>query len=423
MWHRRVNPCTLIVVVLLAAVLPARAETHLKQGDVIAVNGDSITEQKLYSVYIEDYLLMCKPAQDVRVAQFGWSGEVAPGFLGRMTNDVLWIKPTVATTCYGMNDGGYSPMDDAKAKRYRDATRAIVKTFKEAGVRTIIVGSPGAVDTDFFRREIPGAPEMYNKTLSALRDIARQVAEEEGVLFANVFDAMHGTMGKAKAKLGNGYNVCGADGFHPGPNGQLIMAYAFLKAMGCDGNIGTITLDAGSGKADASEGHKLMSSDSKSVEVESSRYPFCFYGSALSPDATRSIIPFLAFNEELNRFVLVVKNLDAPRANVTWGNATKEFSADDLAKGINLAAEFTDNPFSGPFQQVEQAIRKQQDYETPLHKVVLHNLASYYKIAPEEKDALDRIAAKAQAKDKEMFEQSAATVKPVKHVIRVELVK
>jgi hypothetical protein len=193
--------------------------------------------------------------------------------------------------------------------------------------------------------------------------------------------------------------------------------------MGCDGSIGTITLDAGTGKAEVTEGHKLVSSDSKSVEIESSRYPFCFYGSAQSPDATRSIIPFLPFNEELNRFVLVVKNLGAPRATVTWGDTTKEFSAEDLAKGINLAAEFTENPFSGPFQQVERAIRKQQEYETPLHKVVLHNLASYYKVAPEEKDALDRIAAKAQAKDKELFEQAAATVKPVTHVIRVEGVK
>lgn len=420
MWHRRVIHLTLIL--LVAMVLPVAAETHLKSGDVVAVCGDSITEQKLYSVYVEDYLLMCKPARDVRVAQFGWSGEVAPGFLGRMKNDVLWIEPTVATTCYGMNDGGYSPMDEAKARRYREATRAIVRTFKEAGVRTIIVGSPGAVDTDFFKR-VPGGAEMYNKTLSELRDIARQVAEEEGVHFANVFDAMYGTMGKAKAKLGSGYNVCGADGFHPGPNGQLIMAYAFLKAMGCDGSIGTITLDAGTGKAEVTEGHKLVSSDSKSVEIESSRYPFCFYGSAQSPDATRSIIPFLPFNEELNRFVLVVKNLGAPRATVTWGDTTKEFSAEDLAKGINLAAEFTENPFSGPFQQVERAVRKQQEYETPLHKVVLHNLESYYKIAPEEKDALDRIAAKAQAKDKELFEQAAATVKPVTHVIRVEGVK
>ena len=420
MWHRVIH---LTLLVLIAAVLPARAETHLKDNDVVAVCGDSITEQKLYSMYIEDYLLMCKPRQGIRTAQFGWGGEVAPGFLSRMSNDVLWLKPTVATTCYGMNDGGYSPMDEAKAKRYRAATREIVKKFKEAGVRTIIVGSPGAVDTDFFKRGNGGA-EMYNKTLSELRDIAKQVAEEEGVLFANVFDAMYTAMPKAKAKLGNQYHVCGPDGFHPAPNGHLIMAYAFLKAMGCDGNIGTITLDARSGKAESTEGHKLLSSDSTSVELESSRYPFCFYGNETSPDGTRSIVPFLPFNDELNRYTLVVQNAATPRVKVTWGNASKEFAAEQLAKGINLAVEFVaENPFSEPFRKAEQAVRQQQNYETPLHKNFLHNLAPYYQLVPEEKEALDRIAGKVQAKDKELFDQAAAAVKPVKHVIRIEAVR
>jgi lysophospholipase L1-like esterase len=420
MWHRVVY----LTLVVLIALSPARAETHLKDGDVVAVTGDSITEQKLYSMYIEDYLLMCKPKQGIRTAQFGWGGEQAPGFLARMSNDVLWLKPTVATTCYGMNDGGYSPMDEAKATRYRDSTRAIVKTFKDAGVRAIIVGSPGAVDTDFFKRPNGGA-EMYNKTLSQLRDIAKQVAQEEGVLFADVFDAMYTAMPKAKEKLGSKYHVCGPDGFHPAPNGHLIMAYAFLKAMGCDGNIGTITLDAQNGKAEATDGHKLFSSDSTSVELESTRYPFCFYGNESSPDGTRSIVPFLPFNDELNRYTLVVKNAPSPRVKVTWGDAaSKEFSAEQLAKGINLAAEFVaKNPFSEPFRQAEQAVRQQQNYETQLHKVTLHNLAQYYQLAPDEKEALDRIAGKAQAKDKELFEQVAAAVKPVKHVIKIQAVR
>ena len=45
-----------------------------------------------------------------RPLQAGWSGERAPGFEKRMGNDVLTLGPNVATTCHGMNDGGYSPM-------------------------------------------------------------------------------------------------------------------------------------------------------------------------------------------------------------------------------------------------------------------------------------------------------------------------
>ena len=91
--------------------------------------------------------------------------------------------------------------------------------------------------------------------------------------FANVHNAMFDAMPKAKAALGDDYPVCGGDGFHPGPNGQLLMAYAFLKALGVDGEIGTITVDA-KGMTTATDGHKVLSSGAGKAELESTRWPF-----------------------------------------------------------------------------------------------------------------------------------------------------
>src|SRR5260370_40087665 len=53
----------------------------LKTGDRLAICGDSITEQRMYSRIIEDYLAMCAPELNVSVRQYGWSGEKAAGFL------------------------------------------------------------------------------------------------------------------------------------------------------------------------------------------------------------------------------------------------------------------------------------------------------------------------------------------------------
>src|SRR5439155_7702738 len=152
---------------------PASQPAGLKDGHFLAICGDSITEQKLYSLYIEDYLLMCRPRQNVRAMQFGWGGEVVGGFLGRMSN-VLRFPVTAATTCYGMNDGGYGPVVPERVQKYRDGTKAIVDTFKKSGVRFIVVGSPGAVDTKYFH--VNTTPDIYNATLAQLRDVARQVA-------------------------------------------------------------------------------------------------------------------------------------------------------------------------------------------------------------------------------------------------------
>ena len=416
----------LIALVSSSSLRPAVAADGLKPGDYVAVIGDSITEQRLYSMFIEDYLLMCKPQLDLRATQFGWGGETAPGFAGRMANDCLVFKPTVATTCFGMNDGGYSPLNDEKAQRYRNGQIAIVKQLKFAGARFIVVGSPGAVDLDKFRND-PKAAEMYNKTLAGLRDIARDVAKAEGISFADVFTPMLTAMPKAKAKYGKDYHVCGGDGFHPDRNGHLIMAYAFLKSLGCDGHIGTITVDMGQAAAEATDGHKVLKAGTAAsgvnVELESSRYPFCFYGEADKPGATRGIIEFFPFNEDLNRFMLVVKNPGGDKVRVTWGPSKKEFTAAQLAAGVNLAAEMLDNPFSGPFAQVEQKIAEKQGMEVQLVKSLLHNLPLYKQFAPSEAESLDRIAQSLVAKDVVARDAAAAAVKPVKHVITLELVK
>ena len=102
--------------------------THLilRHGDRLAICGDSITEQKMYSRIMEDYLTMCVPQLAVTVRQYGWSGERAPEFLNRMTNDVLRFEPTVATTCYGMNDHEYRTYEDRIGDTYRTNQELIV---------------------------------------------------------------------------------------------------------------------------------------------------------------------------------------------------------------------------------------------------------------------------------------------------------
>ncbi|MDR3377251.1 MAG: hypothetical protein P4M10_01085, partial [Verrucomicrobiae bacterium] len=81
---------------------PAPGPLILKPGDRLAIIGDSITEQRIYSRIMETYLTVCVPELKITTRQFGWSGETAEGFLHRMTNDCLRFHPTVATTCYGM---------------------------------------------------------------------------------------------------------------------------------------------------------------------------------------------------------------------------------------------------------------------------------------------------------------------------------
>jgi len=391
----------------------------LRKGARVAVVGDSITEQKLYSHFIEAYLVLCLADLGIETIQLGWSGERAPGFADRLANDLLPWRPDVVTTCYGMNDGSYRAYDPSIGAAYGRAMRDIVKRLKAAGA-IVAVGSPGAVDFDAFRRaDLPAA--VYNDNLAHLRDIARDIALEEGMPFANVHDPMILAQKRAKPVLGAAYDVCGRDGFHPGMNGHLVMAYAFLKAMGVSGEIGRITIDM-KGEATASEGHAVRASKPGEAEIESTRYPFCFFGDPKSSDGTRSILPYIPFNQDLNRLTLTVKNLAGDRIRVTWGEASKVFARADLEKGINLAAEFLDNPFCDAFRKVDEAIARKQSFETPMIKEVIARFRTIRALVGDDAEAEKALAAlrdRLIAKQHALAADVRAAVVPVRHRIRV----
>ena len=422
---------------LAAAMIPvallggaAAEESALLPKARVAIVGDSITEQKLYSKYVESWLLACSGVPDLRVMQFGWGGETAGGFANRADNDLAVFDPDIVTLCYGMNDGGYQPWRSEIGTAYEANMRRILDRLSALGVKSVVVGSPGAVDTNFFR---PGqtmadkpAHVAYNDNLAHLRDIDRSLATEKGQRFADVHAAMVDAMAKANGALGPKYDVCGGDGFHPGPNGQLLMAYAFLKGLGVDGSIGEITVDLSAGTAKGTPGQKVAGVKKDgvvaTVEVSSTRWPFCFEGDANSSGGTRSILPFVPFNDDLNRYRLKVTGLQTPAAKVTWGSETKTFTKDQLAAGVNLAAEFPHTPFDEPFAHFQAAVAEKQNFETFMIKQIVTDFRLIPDISTDvEAQAAARVLSGKLMKRWEALDQTARErLVPVIFTIRIE---
>jgi hypothetical protein len=108
---------------------------------------------------------------------------------------------------------------------------------------------------------------------------------------------------------------------------------------------------------------------------------------------------------------------------VTWGQASKSFTRDELEKGVNLAAEFDDTPFAAAFQKVDALVGDKQNYETRLIKqyhVGLRPLATDLKDDPDSAAAVKLLLAKLHDKQAKMSEAARKAVVPVKHTIRVE---
>jgi lysophospholipase L1-like esterase len=413
---------------LFTSSLAVHADQLIQPNDTLAICGDSITAEHLYSAYMEDYLLMCSPTDGLNIVQFGWGGEQAPGFLARLDSDVFPYKPTIATSTYGMNDGHYAALTDDTANTYRKAQTDIAEAFKKNGVRTYVLGSPKCVDSYFYHRD-PAAPAgtnqqatIYNATLSSLADIDKDIVSKEGLVYADVFGITLDTMKKAKAEYGDDYVFAGGDGVHPGPNGSLVMAYAFLKALGNTGDIATITVDMASNNATSTKGQDVESCKDGVVTLKSTRYPFCFSGTIgdKQDGNTAGVIKFFPFNQDLNRYILIVKGLKSAKAKVTWGGETHEYTADDLAKGVNLAADFMNNPFRDQFFRVHQAIQMQQQEEMIVMQGSTHDAQNYKNVAPSASAALDQWIESGKSFRAALFKNAGSLVIPIEHTIKIE---
>jgi lysophospholipase L1-like esterase len=342
----------------------------LKPGDRLAIVGDSITEQRQYSRLMETYLTACRPDLRVTVRQYGWSGETAEGFKKRMAQDCLRFQPTIATTCYGMNDHRYMPFDAANGQWYRDNQQAIVRAFKEAGAR-VVLGSPGCVGP-----KVPwskASAEDMNLNLCELRNLDLKLAQEEQVAFADVFWPMLTLGWQASQQYGTNFLLAGKDSVHPGWSGQVVMASAFLQALGLDGDLGTFTVDLRGNSARADGQHEVISFQDGRLTLRSRQYPYCAPAGELSDDnSIRAGLALTKFNDRFNRLRLVVENAPAERYRLTWGKESKEFTAAQLRAGINLAAEFSVTPFDAAFTQVDEAVGRKQAYETRQIKTLFH---------------------------------------------------
>lgn len=204
-----------------------QASPLIKPGDHLVFYGDSITEQQLYTRFMQQYLQCRYPALKLSFHNAGWGGDTAPGGLNRLERDVLSLRPTIVTLFFGMNDGAYGDFTEEAGKRYREGLSGLVTRLQSRGIRVVVFG-PGCIDTD----KAGGTAANYNNTLQRLTEIASDVARQHHCPFADIHTPML-TYQTAHKKADPTFTMI-PDAVHPDVNGHLVMAHLMLKALGAE---------------------------------------------------------------------------------------------------------------------------------------------------------------------------------------------
>jgi lysophospholipase L1-like esterase len=424
---------SILLAMALAATLFAAepAPFYLHDGDRVVFYGDSITDQRLYTLYTELYALTRYPSLNVSFVHSGWGGDRVTGGGGgpvdlRLKRDVVAYQPTVVTIMLGMNDGGYTKHKAENDDTFKTGFQHIVESLKQQipALRiTAIKPSP----FDDVTRPFTLAPDGYNAILVSYGAWIDGYAKEAKIDVADLNSGVVEVVRNADlADRSNAPKII-PDRVHPGPAGHLIMAEQLLKNWNARAVVSAVTIDAGSGAVPGIEPRVIreefahvtgLSAEGglRWTETEQS-LPLPLAPMAEADDT--GVIALALKNSDiwtaLNDETLKVTGLPSGRYTLRIdGMGAGEFSNTVLQEGINLAMYHT------PMTEQSMQVLKLTTVHTQIHNLRWRNVQVPLEETPQATIA-SALAAMDQA-ETDIVRIQRETAKPKAHQFELMLV-
>ncbi|GAB4146677.1 MAG: SGNH/GDSL hydrolase family protein [Planctomycetaceae bacterium] len=318
------------------------AKLDLKTGDTLVFLGDSITHQCLYTQYVEDFFYTRFPNTRIRFHNAGVGGAKAWDALERFERDVASYKPKYVTILLGMNDGRYQPYNEDIFRTYHKDMTEVVNRIKKAGAIPVLM-TPTMYDSRAARMRMRRKPnsatearlELYNSVLAYYGAWLREVAGKNGYGFVDMYSPLN-NLTIQQRKTDPKFTLI-RDAVHPGPSGQLVMAYAIINDMGLRGPVSNIRILNASGKSPKGQGRGGKISDLKRTDNGIS---FTFKANSLPwvlPEEAKTGVDILKLGHRASREGLEVHGLKPGQYELTIdGKHIGVFGATALERHIEL---------------------------------------------------------------------------------------
>lgn len=347
------------IFVLIAAVCmtytTAFAQTvkPFKEGERAVFLGNSITDGGHYHSYIWLYYMTRFPNMPLRILNGGIGGDTAYDMNKRLDGDIFPMKPSVLMVTFGMNDSGYFEYNGDNPKefgeqKYQESIKnyqQMEKRFKDLpDTRIVMVGTSPYDETVQLKENVPF--KTKNETIKRIVEYQKESAAKNNWEFTDL-NAPMVALNQQNQQKDPAFTLCGSDRIHPDNDGHMVMAYLFLKAQGFVGKeVADMEINANKKQAVKAENCTISNIKKNGKDLsfdylaEALPYPLDTiargWGQRKGQAEALKVIPFM---DEMNREVLKVTGLKGDYKLLIDEEEIGTWSGDDLAKGINLAAE------------------------------------------------------------------------------------
>lgn len=324
-----------------------------KEGERAVFLGNSITDGGHYHSYIWLYYMTRFPNMPIMVFNGGIGGDTAYDMNKRLDGDIFSKKPTSLMVTFGMNDSGYFEYNGDNAQefaeqKYQESIKnyqQMEKRFKELPDTRIVMVGTSPYD-EFAEIKDNTVFKKKNETIKRIIEYQKESAAKNGWEFID-WNAPMVALNQENQKKDPTFTLCGSDRIHPDNDGHMVMAYLFLKAQGFAGKcVADMEINASKKQVVKAENCQISNIKKAGNEISfdylANALPYPLdtiprgWGQKKSQAEAMKVIPFM---EEMNSETLKVTGLKGNYKLLIDDEEIGTWSADELAEGINLAAE------------------------------------------------------------------------------------
>jgi lysophospholipase L1-like esterase len=319
---------------------PSAPAFALKAGDKVVFYGDSITAQRLYTRFVEDFVVSRYPHMRVEFYNGGVSGDTVEGghagnMEARLKRDVLPRHPDVVTIMLGMNDGRYRTEFDKDVEAYESGYRRLVDDLQSdlPGVRlTLIRPSP------YDEMAHPPAISGYNEVMVRYGNVVSQLGQKKNVPVVNFNQAMTDAL---RAGIRIDARIAGSflpDRIHPSQFGHWIMAAALVRGWKISPIVSSAVIDATRTEVTSQQNTAVSGLTETGNEVRWTQLDGALPLPLELNDSMTQYLLEISDIGSLDQQMLRVNGLSAASYSLEIdGQRIGSFSRQELANGVNLA--------------------------------------------------------------------------------------
>ncbi|HZL29001.1 MAG TPA: SGNH/GDSL hydrolase family protein [Acidobacteriaceae bacterium] len=239
--------------IVLTSMFASAQQFALTDNTTVVLYGDSITAQRLYTRFAEEFVLTRYPLLHIHFVNAGVPGDTTyGGYAGamaeRVNRDVAPFHPAMITVMLGMNDGGYVPespkMDALFQTGYKALLAALQESSPEAAITLI---RPSPYDEITHGTDFPRYSQVIRQNADDVSAMAAQMQtpSDHAVTLVDFYSPLVNALQQSKAQYPQLAALMVPDRIHPGEAAHWIMAAALLSAWHVDPVVSRVAFNAG----------------------------------------------------------------------------------------------------------------------------------------------------------------------------------